>query len=264
MKWKPEDWARLGEVIRKSREQQGYSRKRLAEMSGVSEKSIQLAEEGRVPTRWPKSIDALVAALEWVPGTDKRVLDGYDPESELTDNTSTPAGGAAYGPDLVVQTPGGTQVYEAKQTHQASATVRPTVAWWVSQFEHLDLPEEIRRVLPQVMFLGSSAVAHGADQWMAGAFTNAVYMMLDQVSRARRAEVKKRTPANLEESDAQLTELEQERRSLLAGVQAMEALLGQLQDVSEDELTPGDRESLETLAELKKQLEEMGPPGTAT
>nr|WP_055518349.1 helix-turn-helix transcriptional regulator [Streptomyces ossamyceticus] len=105
MKWGPSDWARLGDVIRKSRERQGYSRKRLSEMSGVSEKSIQLIEEGRVPTRWPKSVDALVGALDWHPGTEKRVLDGLDLDGPFFDNSSTPAGGAGREGDVVVAAP---------------------------------------------------------------------------------------------------------------------------------------------------------------
>lgn len=76
MQWSPEDWARLGANIRGSREAQGYSRRALAEASGVSEKSIQIIEEGRVPTRWPKSLNAIEAALDWVPGTMKHILDG--------------------------------------------------------------------------------------------------------------------------------------------------------------------------------------------
>jgi transcriptional regulator with XRE-family HTH domain len=76
MKWSPRAWARLGVQIRKSREQQGYSRKKLAERSGVSEKSIQLTEEGRVPTRWPKSLHLLEDALGWGSGTVMDVLDG--------------------------------------------------------------------------------------------------------------------------------------------------------------------------------------------
>ncbi|MFI8297321.1 multiprotein-bridging factor 1 family protein [Streptomyces nigra] len=76
MKWSPEDWARLGAQIRKAREAQGLSRRKLAEISGVSEKSIQLTEEGRVPTRWPKSLKALEAMLGWANGDVEAVLDG--------------------------------------------------------------------------------------------------------------------------------------------------------------------------------------------
>lgn len=76
MKWSPEDWARLGSQIRRSREERGLSRKKLSELSGISEKSIQLTEEGRVPTRWPKSLHVLEDALGWAPGSVLDVLDG--------------------------------------------------------------------------------------------------------------------------------------------------------------------------------------------
>ncbi|MFE9765083.1 helix-turn-helix domain-containing protein [Streptomyces sp. NPDC005808] len=119
MRWSPDDWARLGATIRESRDRQGFSRKRLAETSGVSEKSIQLTEEGRVPTRWPKSLDALEAALYWVPGTMARVLDGFDPKTELRDGT--PADIADRAADVVAQMPGGTaRDFEAKRTRASS------------------------------------------------------------------------------------------------------------------------------------------------
>lgn len=79
MKWKPEDWTRLGARIRQSREDRGLSRKKLSERSGLSEKSIQLTEEGRVPTRWPKSLHTLEDALGWAPGSVMDVLDGREP-----------------------------------------------------------------------------------------------------------------------------------------------------------------------------------------
>lgn len=85
MKWSPEDWARLGVAIRKSREGLGLSRKKLSEWSGISEKSIQLTEEGRVPTRWPKSLQALEDALGWTPRSVANVLDGGEPTQRQRD-----------------------------------------------------------------------------------------------------------------------------------------------------------------------------------
>ncbi|MFF5759647.1 helix-turn-helix domain-containing protein [Streptomyces longwoodensis] len=119
MKWRPEDWARLGAEIRWSRDRQGYSRKRLAEMSGVSEKSIQLTEEGRVPTRWPKSLDAIEKALDWLPGTMIQVLNGVDVRSIKRDGTPIDASGR--GIDVEVTHPGGEkQLIEAKDYRQRS------------------------------------------------------------------------------------------------------------------------------------------------
>lgn len=65
----PEAWARLGRTIREHREEAGYSRRALAAKAGVSEKSIQVAEEGRVPRgRMPQSLGRIGEALGWMPG----------------------------------------------------------------------------------------------------------------------------------------------------------------------------------------------------
>lgn len=62
----PKAWARLGSELRKRREAAGLSRRALAEKAGVSEKAIQVAEEGRVPSaRWPQSIGPISRALGW-------------------------------------------------------------------------------------------------------------------------------------------------------------------------------------------------------
>ncbi|MGW4076012.1 helix-turn-helix domain-containing protein [Streptomyces asiaticus] len=80
MNWIPDDWARLGARIRASREAQGFSRKKLSDMAGVSEKSIQTAEEGRVPrARWPQSLPVIEQALGWAPGSMRAILDGGEP-----------------------------------------------------------------------------------------------------------------------------------------------------------------------------------------
>ncbi|GAA2972323.1 helix-turn-helix domain-containing protein [Streptomyces enissocaesilis] len=81
----PAAWSRLGEKIREAREVLGYSRKRLSEVAGVSEKSIQVAEEGRTPrARWPQSLTLIEEGLGWLPGSMLKVLDGEDPQRGLT------------------------------------------------------------------------------------------------------------------------------------------------------------------------------------
>ncbi|MFF9625411.1 multiprotein-bridging factor 1 family protein [Streptomyces griseosporeus] len=172
MKWRPEDWARLGEVIRKSRDRQGYSRKRLSEMSGISEKSIQLTEEGRVPTRWPKTVDALAAALEWKPGLVKKVLDGYDPEVELTDTSSSSSERAGYDYDALFAVPN-TQGDEAVSAEARKKKATASLA---------SLPEEIQEALPYVMFFASNCVAHGAPEWLGRSFDNAVAALLKSLT----------------------------------------------------------------------------------
>ncbi|MBQ0974510.1 helix-turn-helix domain-containing protein [Streptomyces sp. RK31] len=65
----PEAWLRLGRALRESRDRAGLSRQALAEKCNVSEKAIQTAEEGRVPSRrWPKSVDRIASCLGWEPG----------------------------------------------------------------------------------------------------------------------------------------------------------------------------------------------------
>lgn len=62
----PEAWANLGQALREKRESKNLSRRALSEIAEVSEKSIQIAEEGRVPSkRWPQSLDRIASALGW-------------------------------------------------------------------------------------------------------------------------------------------------------------------------------------------------------
>lgn len=70
----PEAWARLGHSLREQREALGFSRRALAEKADVSEKSIQIAEEGRVPTRWPLTIGPIARALGWEPATALQIV----------------------------------------------------------------------------------------------------------------------------------------------------------------------------------------------
>jgi transcriptional regulator with XRE-family HTH domain len=62
-------------TIREHREAAGLSRRALAEIAGVSEKSIQVAEEGRVPRgRMPQSLPAIERALGWMSGSHLNIL----------------------------------------------------------------------------------------------------------------------------------------------------------------------------------------------
>lgn len=63
----PEAWQRLGRALRQRREDLGLSRRAVSVKADVSEKSIQIAEEGRVPTRWPLTIGPIAQALGWEP-----------------------------------------------------------------------------------------------------------------------------------------------------------------------------------------------------
>ncbi|QFZ75067.1 helix-turn-helix domain-containing protein [Streptomyces fagopyri] len=73
----PEAWARLGSKIREQREALGWSRRQLSEEAGVSEKSIQVAEEGRTPrARFPQSLRLIESALRWDQGSMQQILEG--------------------------------------------------------------------------------------------------------------------------------------------------------------------------------------------
>lgn len=75
MNWTEQDWARLGSRIRTEREGHGLSRRALSEAADVSEKSIQVAEEGRAPrARWPQSLKLIEKALGWESGHMKAIL----------------------------------------------------------------------------------------------------------------------------------------------------------------------------------------------
>lgn len=91
MRFSPDDWARLGRLVRDAREAKGWSRRHMAEASGVSEKSIQITEEGRVPTRWPGSLASIESALGWRVGTARWVLEGNDPNDRPPPKPLPPA-----------------------------------------------------------------------------------------------------------------------------------------------------------------------------
>lgn len=253
----PEAWVRLGARIRAERERQGMSRKALAERANVSPGSVQSAEKGAVPKgRWPQSLSAIERALGWASDSMRSVLEGGDVEYQPTlfDDSST----QAVSTGMSIQ---GEASLAARASLTASGEVtRPPTDWWVNQFAHLDVPDDLRKALPQVMYFATLAVRHGADQWAASTFTNIVYLILDEVSQARRKEARaaRPTPATVEESDEQLAELDEERNRLLASVQAMEAILDQTPREPGGEMSAGERENRKELAELKRLLEKMG------
>ncbi|MFH9134403.1 helix-turn-helix transcriptional regulator [Streptomyces sp. NPDC017524] len=88
----PVAWARLGKAIRATRESQGLSRNALAVAAGVSEKSIQVAEEGRIPrARWPQSLTLIERALGWDPGNMQTILGGGSPTRMVSLGTAREA-----------------------------------------------------------------------------------------------------------------------------------------------------------------------------
>lgn len=75
----PDAWKTLGAALRNARETRGWSRRQLADKAGISEKAIQVAEEGRVPKgRWPQSLQRITAAFDWKPGAAQHLLNSKE------------------------------------------------------------------------------------------------------------------------------------------------------------------------------------------
>lgn len=174
MQWSPQDWARVGRQLRTWREASGFSRRELSELAGVSEKSIQLAEEGRVPKgRWPQSLTAIERALGFPPGRIEAMLDASD-DPHVYD-------------DPVVMRDGRTVMIDAKTMEPMGASSLNSAPYDVGQESEdkakpFAYPPEIEEALPVVMFFASNCVAHGAPEWLGAAFDNAVTALLKSLS----------------------------------------------------------------------------------
>ena len=76
----PDAWGRLGRALRAARERQGLTQDELAQRAGVSTKSVQDAEAGRVPKRrMPYTLAPMAKALGWPSGAVDAVLAGAEP-----------------------------------------------------------------------------------------------------------------------------------------------------------------------------------------
>lgn len=77
----PQAWARLGKLLRDTRERRGASREEVAGQLGMSAKTIQNFESGRVPNRdrIPPNLAKLVTAMGYTADSIERVLGGDDP-----------------------------------------------------------------------------------------------------------------------------------------------------------------------------------------
>lgn len=73
----PKAWARLGRALRNEREHRGLTQQELGELAGVSGRSVQDAEAGKVPqARMPYTIGRIASALGWPQGAVDKVLEG--------------------------------------------------------------------------------------------------------------------------------------------------------------------------------------------
>lgn len=76
----PQSWARLGHALRTTREHRGLTQQEVADLAGVSARSVRDAEAGVVPkARMPYTISRIAAAIDWPEGAITAVLDGEAP-----------------------------------------------------------------------------------------------------------------------------------------------------------------------------------------
>ena len=79
----PQAWARLGRALRNAREHRGLTQQELGAQAGVSGRSVQEAESGKVPTaRMPYTLGKIAAALGWPEGSVTAVLEGAAPPGD--------------------------------------------------------------------------------------------------------------------------------------------------------------------------------------
>jgi transcriptional regulator with XRE-family HTH domain len=79
----PRAWARLGQALRTTREHRGLTQQEVADLAGVSARSVRDAEAGAVPkARMPYTIGRIAAAIDWPEGAIDAVLAGAGPPGE--------------------------------------------------------------------------------------------------------------------------------------------------------------------------------------
>ncbi|MFF0080250.1 multiprotein-bridging factor 1 family protein [Streptomyces canus] len=169
----PEAWARLGAKIREKREAMGLSRRQLSEEAGVSEKSIQTAEEGRTPrARWPQSLRLIENALRWEHGSMERILEGGEPDPvldlfSLVDDELR----SSREQMPMFPSPGMEDDAEIPTSHARSAALAR-------------LPKPLRAALSEVLEFGHKGRVYGADLELVERYEEAVEaLLLDLLSR---------------------------------------------------------------------------------
>jgi transcriptional regulator with XRE-family HTH domain len=175
----PEAWARLGTKIRERRESLGWSRRTLSEEAGVSEKSIQVAEEGRTPrARWPQSLRLIERALRWEQESMQRILEGGEPE-EFLDLFSV------VDQDAVARSRGQEPLIPAVSAEEARPLEFDILASGHGRSTALAaLPKPFRSALVEVLHFGRRAASYGADPALVEEYERDVeLLLLDLVSR---------------------------------------------------------------------------------
>jgi transcriptional regulator with XRE-family HTH domain len=250
----PEAWARLGAKIREQREALGMSRRQLSEAAGVSEKSIQVAEEGRAPrARWPQSLRLIEPALRWAPGSMMEILAGGEPEP-IHDLFSIAEVERMGVPDQMPMFPdaGPGETEEFSSNHTRSAALAR-------------LPKALRAGLGDVLSFGSKARAYGVEEYE----RSVEGLILDMTRRPIAYEGASRDPGHLmlwqdalrrdpflrREREERMRAAARERRRLDEA-----AHLYRARNVDRD-VVVGGTDSAEVLRELRKLAEEVAELG---
>lgn len=170
----PEAWARLGAKIRERRESLNMSRRQLSAVAGVSEKSIQVAEEGRTPrARWPQSLRLIEHALRWDSESMQRILEGGEPD-ELLDLFSL-----EQEEDAVARLRGQAPLFPAETTEEALPLEIDTSPSNHARSKALAaLPKSFRAALAEILPFGTKARSYGADPEIVEQYEHAVELLL--------------------------------------------------------------------------------------
>ncbi|MEW2421287.1 helix-turn-helix transcriptional regulator [Streptomyces nigra] len=175
----PEAWARLGAKIRERRESMGMSRRQLSERAGVSEKSIQVAEDGRTPrARWPQSLRLIERALHWEPDSMLRILEGEEPELIPGLFSMADEEAANRGHSQVHLFPGDS----VEEALPLQISMRPTNH--TRSVALAALPKGLRETVAEVLQFGVKARSYGADPDLAEEYERAAeQLLLDLLKR---------------------------------------------------------------------------------
>lgn len=83
------DWPRLGDYMRRRRQDMGMTQAELASASGVSVGTVQNFEKGRAPTEWPRTLYRIIECLGWAPRSEETILTGGEPTIRTHDTRET-------------------------------------------------------------------------------------------------------------------------------------------------------------------------------
>ncbi|WNI16948.1 hypothetical protein [Actinacidiphila sp. ITFR-21] len=182
MKWNPADWERLGRRIRERREGLGFSREKLGAIASASPKTIQNAEDGRVPTRWPSTFGRIESSLGWLAGSFREVLDGGEP-TELDSGLFDEYLSAVKEPNAPTLERRAEIRSRLERGHHLSVVERMTLSEMgrTEQF-----PEEIEVRLRAVFEFGQLCERYGAPSQLTAGYDYAVADLLAALVEARK------------------------------------------------------------------------------